>query len=109
MFKLNAAPEFTADVQITRPGEAKPGTIRFRFRHRGRKSFKAWLETASGRDDPDYLMEVVAGWEGVVDADGQPIEFSREAFAQLLDAFPAAGQDIFLAYGKALHESRAGN
>jgi hypothetical protein len=109
MFKLNANPEFTADVQITRPGEPKPGTIRFRFRHMGRTAFKAWVETAGGRDDPDYLLDAVAGWEGVTDASGQPVEFSREALAQLLDAFPAAGQDIFVAYGKALHESRTGN
>lgn len=109
MFKLDPCPEFTAEVQLTRPGEAKPGTLRLRFRHKTRKQFKAWMASAAGREDPDYLLDVLLGWEGMADADGKPIEFSREALEQLLDAFPAAGQEIFVAYGRELHESRAGN
>lgn len=109
MFKLCPVPEFTADVPLTRPGEPQPVTVRMRFRHKSRKAFKAWLASASGREDADYLLEVLVGWEGLGDAEGQPLEFSRDALAQLLDLFPASGQEIFQAYGRALHESRTGN
>ena len=109
MFKLVPSPESTVDVPITRPGEDKPGTLRLRFRHKSRKEYKAWLDTAAGRDDSGYLLDVVVGWEGVEDAEGKPVPFTPEAFASLVDQFPAAGIDIFKAYGKALHESRTGN
>lgn len=103
-FQLDPAPEFSADVQITRPGEAEPGVLRLTFRHKGRKAFKAWLEGAKDKDDAPWLLEVVAGWDTAAHGD-----FTPERFAKLVDDYPASASEIWTAYGKALHESRAKN
>jgi hypothetical protein len=108
MFKLDPCPEFSEDVKLSRPGE-EPGVVRFRFRHKTREQFKAWMASAKGRKDSEYLLEVVAGWEGVGKSKDEPTPFSAEAFAELINKFPASGQEIFAAYGRALHESRTGN
>lgn len=110
MFKLDPCPEFAADVKITRAGESEPGIVRFRFRHRGRKAYLALLRgDGDDRGDVERLLDIVAGWEGVCDASDAPIEFTPDAFSSLIDLFPAAASDILIGYGRALHESRAGN
>jgi hypothetical protein len=109
MFKLAPCPEFTADVPTTRPGEDKPGTLRLRFRHKSRQEYRDWLAKHSDSDVVDGLLEAVCGWDGVEDDEGNQVPFSREAFARLLDLFPASAIDILKAYGRALHESRTGN
>lgn len=59
--------------------------------------------------------QIVLGWDSktIVDADGSPVEFSRESLVQLLNTVGAA-QAIMLAYGAATNgtgaqEIRRGN
>jgi len=33
----------------------------------------------------DFLQDVTNGWEGVLDANGQPIPFSAESFAEVME------------------------
>jgi hypothetical protein len=108
-FKIEPNPQFAADIKITRLGETDPGVITFTFCHQGRVALKTWIDQVVEQGDAPLLAQVIAGWNGVVDGDGQAVAFSAEALAQLLDAFPAAGEEIFLGYLKALRESRAKN
>lgn len=115
-FKLNPAPTFGATVHLTVPGQAETAALSLTFRHQGRKALDVWMrrpgqvvEGAPPLNDADFLGEVIAGWSGVQDADGAEIPFSAEAFGALLDAYQAAGTEIFAAYVKALTESRAKN
>ncbi len=110
MFKLQPNPTFSAKVEIPVPGADAPATLPLVFRHKGRKAAQAWVESAPGRQDIDFLMEIVADWGAeVVGEDGQPQAFSREAFDRLLDEYPASGQAIFNAYLRELGEARRGN
>ena len=115
-FKLNPAPQFAAAVQLTVPGQADTAVLSLTFRHQGRKALDAWVKRPSqiadgapALNDAEYLAEVIVGWDGVLDGQGGPLPFSPTAFAELLDAYPAAGTEIFTAYVKALTESRAKN
>ncbi|MFY8162788.1 MAG: phage tail assembly chaperone, partial [Brevundimonas sp.] len=57
----------------------------------------------------DYVHEVIDSWAGVGDAEGKPLPYSREALAQLLEAYPAAGAEIVRRYTWQLSHARAGN
>lgn len=105
MFKLQPNPTFTAKVFLSIPGETQPKAVRFTFRHKTREQFKAWLESLEGRQDKETLLDIVAGWDRAdIDCD-----FSAEAFAALLDNFPASGSEIFDAYRREALESRRKN
>jgi hypothetical protein len=109
LLRINPAPTFTAPVRITVPGQDEPATIQFTFAHRGKKDLRDWVARAADRADPEFLGEVVRGWSGVLDRDDADVPFTPEAFARLLDAYPAAGTEIFQAYMGAFHEARAKN
>lgn len=112
VFRFTPAPEFWADVRITVPGSDEPGTLRLKFRHLGREALADWIAkpTKAGVDsDAAYLGEVVVGWEGVQDDEGRDVPFGQAAFGRMLDAYPAAGREVFAAYVTALTESRAKN
>jgi Phage tail assembly chaperone len=112
MFRFNPAPEFFADVRVTVPGSADPATLRLKFRHLGREALSAWIAKPSKQsvvNDAEYLGEVVTGWEAVKDDQDRDVPFGQAALASLLDAYPAAGREIFAAYVSALTESRAKN
>ena len=107
--KINPAPAFEFDAQLTVPGAAQPATVRVTARHKGREALAAWIEGAAGSRDPEFLGSVVSGWSGVFDADGAEVPFSSEALARVLDAYPAAGRELFEQYLAALTESRRKN
>ncbi|MDD5297669.1 MAG: phage tail assembly chaperone [Rhodocyclaceae bacterium] len=110
MFKINPAPTFSAPVSLTVPGQDESATLDITFQHKGKQALSAWIKAAvEGRADLDSLTEVVAGWDGVSDDAGNPLPFSPEALATLLDQYPAAAGEFYAAYRKALTESRAKN
>lgn len=109
MFRINPAPTFRAKVPLTVPGEDKRGLVEFVFRHKTRQQFAAWWEAIEGRKDADILADVVAGWEDVIDEQGEPVPYSPEALALLIDRFPASAAEILLAYRRGLWESREKN
>lgn len=110
MFKLTPPPPiFAADARFTIPGAATPGVITITWRYKSKDALQAWIKTRDGVDHLESLAEVLAGWSNVVDADDQPLPFSRQALAGLLNTYPAAGRDLVGAYIQALFESRLGN
>lgn len=110
MFHIDPQPTFTAPVKLSAPGQPAE-TIQITWWHKGRKAMKDWLDAFSDGSltDADGLAEVIAGWDGIVDSFGQPVPFSREALAKLLDAYQTAGAELVRAYVGALTESRLGN
>lgn len=97
MLKLQPDPTFAAAVYIPVPG-TKPAQLRVTFRHLNKTDLKAFLEGIENRTPVDALFEVVAGWE-------HETPFSREALAELLDNYHAAGTALLEKY---LHELTGG-
>lgn len=104
-FKLTPSPTFKFAVQIREPGGDTFRTLPLVGKHKSRKDLKAWIESAPGRADDEFLADALVGWE-VVDDAGQPVPFSREALATLIDTWPTAGDDIYQAYLRELTEAR---
>lgn len=57
-------------------------------------------EAGGGDQDKAVLGAVIAGWDGVAGDDGQPVDFSAEALAALLD-IPYARTALLRAYFEA--------
>lgn len=111
MFQLDPEPLFTAEAALTVPGQTEPARLTLRWRHLSRASLKAWIDAlADGQlGDVDGLARVIAGWEGVVDAQGQEVSFTPDRLRSLLGDYHAAGAELVRAYVRALTESRLGN
>lgn len=110
MFKIVAAPTFTASVPLARPGEPQTVPVVFTFRHKGKRALADYLDRGrASADDQSYLDEVIEAWQGVADAEGKPLAYSRDALSVLLDNFPAAGAQIVAAYVRELTNARLGN
>lgn len=111
MFKFVTHYSFPLSVQFPLPGLAEPQTLPLTVQHKTRDEVTAWLAPpaeGSTRTDAELLAEVITDWS-VADADGQPIAYSREALARLLDAYPAAAGTIATAYFEALQDTRRKN
>ena len=111
MFRLDPNPTFTAPVLLPRPGEAQPVKVSFTFRHKTWRELNAWLgRWAEFPSDVEFIGEVVETWgPEIAGADGQPMPYSAEALALLLDRFPGSGLAIVRDYRKALGDARVGN
>lgn len=116
MFRIDPAPIFAAEVRLTVPGAAECATITVTWRHKGRRALRAWLAPdapAAGQPpestDAQWLGEAIADWSGPQDEHGQPVAYSPDALAALLDAYPAAAGELRDAYLSALTQSRAKN
>lgn len=110
MFKIIANPTFTCAVNLSVPGTDTPATLQVTFKHKTARQLSAWLVSSVKRtDDASYLEEVVQDIAPLADANGQPLAYSRDALAQLLDQFPASGPELVMAYRKQLADARAKN
>lgn len=109
MFRLVPEGTFVAPVKLTVPGKDAKALVQFTFAHKGKKALRTWIEASADRQDPDFLGEVVLGWQGVESPGGEPVPFTAQAFEQLLDAYPASAREIFDAYNAAYHEAAAKN
>jgi hypothetical protein len=108
--RLVPAATFDAPVKLTVAGSPEPAVVVFVFARKSKSELRAWVESGAERSDPDFLGEVVKGWRaGVVDEHDQPVPFSTDAFAALLDRYPAAGGEIYQQYMAAYHEARTKN
>lgn len=107
--RINPAATFAVPVRLTVPGVADKAVVVFTFAHKGKAALRAWTAGAQNESDAVFLGEVVKGWHGVEAPDGSDLPFSAEAFAALLDAYPAAGSEIYQAYLTAYHEARSKN
>lgn len=113
MFKLSPEIEFAADCQLSRPGVPVATVVKLTFRHKGVEARDDWLkryvEAAKGSAESGVLLEVVAGWDGIVDDSAAAVPFTPEAFAMLVGNFPTAADEVVRAYVRAMTESRAKN
>lgn len=66
------------------------------------------LEALKAQGDATVLREVVAGWDGLTDDDGNPVEFASETLEGFL-LIPSAVRASALAYVTALAGIRQGN
>lgn len=109
MFKIDPAPTFAHTVSISKPGSDVPLRLPLVFKHKTKKQFDEWVASAAA-NDAEFLAEAIHGWgDEVQDAYGHPLVFCLETLALLLDAYPAAATEIYLAYRRQLHEARAKN
>jgi len=58
--------------------------------------------------DLSVANEILCGWSGVVDSDGEPIPFTKATKIQLLD-IPMVGAALIEAYFNSLIEEKKGN
>lgn len=112
-FRLAVAPTFSLSAKLTIPtgGEA---VLPLTVVPLTRTEYQAWQQDATDNDPAPavWLGRVVVGWgkdAQVLDEHDQPVPFSLDALAKVLDRHPAATSEINIAYSRALHESRAGN
>lgn len=106
MIKLNPAPTFTTDVELTVPGNEKTAKAGFVFKYMTLEENKAfWEEKGSDekRKVSDCLHELVEDWSGF------DVPYSPENFKILLKHYPAAAGEILSQYNKALFASRVKN
>jgi hypothetical protein len=103
MLKLTPKPTFEADVKLTVPGQAEPGTITVTWKYMPKKALLDFFEAKKGADDAEALHELIAGWKGI-DA-----EYNADNLKALLDNYPAAALELMTAYQKQVFESRVKN
>jgi len=72
----------------------------FEFKALGKRLKPAALSAmlTEGRKTDDFLPDVIVGWQGVVDGEGNDVPFSAEALKQLLENIPGLDQIIASAY-----------
>ena len=114
MFKINPNPTFAATLALVVPGGGVQ-PLDVVFRHKGRRELDEFVkrpskaaEQGAPLSDAEYLAEVVARLD-VCDDQGQPLPYTDDVLAQLLEAYPSAGRQIFDGYLAALTEARAKN
>ena len=91
MLTLAPAATFVATVRVHVPG-GDDVPVNFIFAHKGRAALKDFVERAQSSADLDAVAEIVAGWDGV------EADYSRDALAALLDAYPSAAVSILEGY-----------
>ena len=110
MFKLNPAPEFTAPALLSAYGEDARQEVQVRWKHKSESALRAWLQKGlTGPGKADFFEEVIVDITGLVDAENQPVTYSRKVLEQLLDDFHHAGSELVDAYIEALQGKRRKN
>jgi hypothetical protein len=101
-FQLEAAPTFTATVQIPIHGQGTAPVV-MKFKHRDREQMKALID-AHKEDVTNVraVMDVAAGW----DLDD---EFSEENVAKLDRNYQGAAIAITTKYMTEIYQARMGN
>lgn len=106
MFKLDLSPTYKWPVTVhfvDASGKRSSRTFHVHFR-RMKKSEIEELTRAQEQgemSDADFMREIVADWEGIVDADGNPIGCDDESIAMLAD-IPEVASAIGIAWIESL-------
>lgn len=109
MIKLNPNPTFSAPVLLTVPGEPEPVQITMTFRHMAADKVTEWLANNETRPSLDALAEIITGWDGVQDEEGNEVSFSSDALSTLLNNYRAATPEIVVAWIREMGASRLKN
>lgn len=108
MFQLEPNPTFTAPVSIPLPG-GETATVDFTFAHMGRKALQRFLDRVKDLPDAEAVGDIVDGWSGVSGADGEPLPYTEEALAAMLDNYHGAALAILQVYIRELTGQRVKN
>lgn len=92
MFKIALTETYTAPVVVELPGSKTRNTFDAVFRRLSQPEIDALLERVKegALSDAGFVREVVAGWRGVADENGE-LEFTEANLDRLLEIFPVAG------------------
>lgn len=93
----------TGDVEITVPGQDETERFKGVFKYRDKEEFLDFTRSLAGKSDLESTMEMLVDWK---DVDGP---FNKENVELVLSGYNTAGHEIFLAYQKALFESKVKN
>ena len=102
-FQITPNPTFTADVELSQPGRAKPVVVKVTYRHKDKEGVRDYFSSLKDREDIDALDEIIDGWDGFSE------KYSREALGSLLSNYITAAGELFEAYRREVLESRAKN
>ena len=108
MFQLEPNPTFTAPVAIPLPG-GETATIEMTFMHLGRKSLQRFLDRVKDLPDAEAIGDIVASWSGVGGKDGEPMPYTAENLASMLDNYHGAALAILQTYIRELTVQRVKN
>ena len=100
-FVLQETPRFWWPVTVKMPDPKAAGktisqTLKCQFTGMTRSMA---LEMKAGDDDAMF-KQIITDWDDILDADGNPVQFSEEAFAQALD-LPWFRAGLWTAIGEA--------
>jgi len=108
MFKLDLSPAYKWPVVVRfvdESGRRHERTFHVLFRRLKKSEIEqiTRAQEAGELDDAGFMREIVAGWDGIVDAHGRPIPCTDENIARLADI-----PEVATAIGMAWIESLAG-
>lgn len=109
MFRLQPQPTFQCMVPLSVPGLPGPLEVAFTFHFKNKDQLKAWVTEGVGKEDAALLSELIVGWEGMVDTNGNPVPYSLTALHTLIHSYWAARDEITRAYMRELKESKTKN
>ena len=93
MLKLQTTPTFKWPIRAKVPvdgGKYEESTFDLVFKRLSRSEFETWLQRVDrGEINPAAgLAEIIVGWDGVVDSDGQEVPFSQDKLREVLEVVP---------------------
>jgi hypothetical protein len=97
----------TFDAEFKRLPQSRINEIQLQVQQR-MKAAERGDDTGEGISDQSIADEVLVGWDGIVDGDGEPVPFSKGSKAQLLDVPMMAGA-IIEAFFESLVEAKRKN
>lgn len=92
MFNLTPNPTFKAEVPISVPGLREPLEVPFTFKHLTKTGLQKWMARYAANPGHEVLAEVIADWG--VRRDGELVEYSASALAELCENYPPALAEI---------------
>lgn len=97
----------TFDAEFKRLAQSRINEIQREVQLRVKANEKG-EDTGEGISDQSIADEILVGWDGIVDGDGEPVPFSNAVKAQLLDVPMMAGA-LVAAYFESLVEQKRKN
>jgi len=100
MFKIALTETYEHPITVEIPGDKKKHEFVGIFNRFGRDELDAMRAriSADELDDKAFSSEVLAGWRGVRDADGNEMDFTPANLDLLLDIYPVASSIVMAFY-----------
>lgn len=112
MFCIDPKPTFADTVKITVPGGTEPALLPLVFKHLTVEKFDEWekglVACSTLKAEAGELLKILDSWS-VTLPDSTPVPLNEATLVDFLGKWHTAGQEIYLAYRRALRESRAKN